>query len=408
VDEVRTDARPLASIRVLDLTRVLAGPFCTLILSDLGAEVVKVEDPKAPDYTRTIPPYTGEISHYFLAANRGKKSVALDLKTDNGRRIGIELAKRCDVVVENFRPGVMKRLGLDYEALSAHNPGIVVCSVSGFGQTGSQAGKAAVDVVVQALSGAMSTNGEPDGSPTKLGLAMGDLAGALFAAVGVVAALRQRDVTGRGAHVDVSLVDSLTSLLSYLAQLFLITGQEPPRTGNRHLTVPGFGRYPTADRDIVVSVQMNELWQRFCQAADRPELVDDPRYGTVPARQARFGEVEGLVAEILASRPLAEWEERLERAGVPNGRILSIGDALESPYAVERGLVRELHQPGSGDVRVVGPVIRFCDDTAVTPLEPAPRLGEHTRSVLGELLGIEGEAVDRLVADGVASEPGRA
>jgi crotonobetainyl-CoA:carnitine CoA-transferase CaiB-like acyl-CoA transferase len=392
--------RPLEGIRVLDLTRVLAGPFCTLILADLGAEVIKLEEPKAPDYTRTIPPHAGETSHYFLAANRGKKSIAIDLKSDEGRRLGFELATRCDVVVENFRPGVMDRLGLGYEALAAAKPGIVLCSVSGFGQSGSLAGKAAVDVVVQALSGAMATNGEPAGDPTKLGLAMGDLAGALFAAVGVVAALRRREVTGRGAHVDVALVDSLTSLLSYLAQLYLITGEEPARTGNRHLTVPGFGRYATADGDVVVSVQMNELWRRFADAAGRPELKDDPLYATVPARQECFAEVEALVAGIFAGETSAEWERRLEAAGVPNGRVLSIGETLESAHATERGLVRTLQQPDAGEVRVVGPVIRLVGD-GEPELAPAPRLGEHTRAVLAELLSVDGVAVDELAAAGV-------
>jgi crotonobetainyl-CoA:carnitine CoA-transferase CaiB-like acyl-CoA transferase len=400
---VRADAKPLSGIRVLDLTRVLAGPFCTLILSDLGAEVIKLEDPNAPDYTRTIPPHAGEMSHYFLAANRGKRAISLDLKTDEGRRVGAALAKQCDVVVENFRPGVLKRLGLDYETLSAERPGIVVCSVSGFGQHGSHAGKAAVDVVVQALSGAMSTNGDPDGPPTKLGPAMGDLAGALFAAVGVAAALRRREVTGRGAHIDVSLVDSLTSLLSYLAQLYLITGEEPLRTGNRHLTVPGFGRYATADDDIVVSVQMNELWQRFCVAAERPELAKDARFATVPARQERFAEVEELVASVFASRSLADWEQRLEQAGVPNGRILSIGDALENDYSTERGFVRKLHQPGSGDLRVVGPVIRLVGEPD-RELTPAPRLGQDTRNVLRELLSLDDASIDALIDSGVAAE----
>jgi crotonobetainyl-CoA:carnitine CoA-transferase CaiB-like acyl-CoA transferase len=399
------EAKPLAGIRVLDLTRVLAGPFCTLILADLGAEVIKLEEPGAPDYTRSIPPHVGDVSHYFLAANRGKKSISVDLKSDEGRRIGFELASRADVLVENFRPGVLKRLGLDYETLSAVNPGIVVCSISGFGQTGSHASKAAVDVVVQALSGVMSTNGEPDGPPTKLGIAMGDLAGAMWAGIGAVAALRRRDLTGRGAHVDVALVDGLTSMLSYLAQLYLITGEEPARTGNRHLTVPGFGPYATADEKIAVSVQMDGLWQRFCEAAEHPELANDERYRRVPDRQARFAEVETLISEIFASRPIADWEARLEAVGVPNGRVLTIGGALESPHAVERGVVREVEQPGAGTVRVVGPVVRFMDGADEGELAPAPGLGEHTRDVLRDLLDMPDEAIDALVAAGVVREP---
>jgi crotonobetainyl-CoA:carnitine CoA-transferase CaiB-like acyl-CoA transferase len=266
---------PLDGIRVLDLTRVLAGPFSTMALADLGAEVIKVEDPGAPDYTRSIPPHAGEVSHYFLSVNRGKQSVALDLKDPAGQAAGRALALTCDVIVENFRPGVLDRLGLGYESLRAEKPGMIVCSVSGFGQTGPFSREPAMDVVVQALTGAMSLNGDPDGPPMKLSLPMGDVAGSLWAVIGVLAALRQRDETGLGTHVDVPLVDSLISLSTYLSQMYLVTGEEPPRSGNRHLTVPGFGRYPTRDGDLVLTVQMDPLWRRFCIAAERPELATD-------------------------------------------------------------------------------------------------------------------------------------
>lgn len=371
---------PLEGIRVLDLTRVLAGPFCTLILSDLGADVIKLEDPKSPDYTRTIPPFAGEISHYFLAANRGKRSITLDLKSEAGKRAGRALALRSDVLVENFRPGVLDRLGLGVEDLQRENPRLIVCSLSGFGQ---QSRRAAVDVTVQALSGAMSLNGEPDGAPLKLSLPMGDLAGSLFGAVGVLAALQQRERTGRGTHVDVALVDSLTSLLSYLAQMFLTTGEEPPRVGNRHHTVPAFGRYAASDGDIVFSAQMDGLWERFCEAADRPDLVDDSRFATVPDRQAHFDEVEATVSAIIAERTVAEWEQRLERAGIPNGPVKGLADVLANDR-----LIRELDQPTAGVVRVLGPVIKFLGGEPQPDLRPAPLLGEHTDEVLREA-GVE-------------------
>jgi crotonobetainyl-CoA:carnitine CoA-transferase CaiB-like acyl-CoA transferase len=363
---------PLEGIRVLDLTRVLAGPFCTLILSDLGADVIKLEDPRSPDYTRTIPPYAGELSHYFLAVNRGKRSVALDLKSEGGRRAGRALALEADVLVENFRPGVLERIGLGN--LHDEHPGLVVCSLSGFGQ---QSRKAAVDVTVQALSGAMSLNGEPDGDPLKLSLPMGDLAGALFGAIGVLAALQGRERSGRGGHVDIALLDSLTSLLSYLAQMYLVTGEPPPRVGNRHHTVPAFGRYAATDGDIVFSAQMDGLWARFCEAAERPDLAADPRFATVPDRQAHFDEVERTVAQVVGERSVAEWEERLERAGVPNGAIATLPDVLE-----DTRLVRELEQPTAGIVRVLGPVIRFLGGEPDPELRPAPLLGEHTRAIL--------------------------
>jgi crotonobetainyl-CoA:carnitine CoA-transferase CaiB-like acyl-CoA transferase len=398
--------RPLEGVRVLDLTRVLAGPFCTMVLADLGAQVIKVEDPAAPEYTRSIPPHAGDVSHYFLAVNRGKQSVALDLKSAEGRRIGLDLAARCDVVVENFRPGVMDRLGMGYEALRARRPDIVLCSVSGFGQTGSWSGRAAVDIVVQALSGAMSLTGEPAGQPMKLGLPVGDLAGAAWAVIGIFAALRQRDATGEGAHVDIALVEGLTSMLTYLAQLYLVSGEELPRAGNRHHTVPVFGPYEAADGTIVIAAQMDSLWRRLCTAADRPELAGDERYATVGARQARFAEVEKLVEGIIATRTVAEWEARFDRAGLPSGRLNGVREALEGPYAAERGLIRELDQPGAGTVRVMASPLRFAGVEPPAPV-PAPAVGEHTEAVLRDLLGMDAAAIGALIGAGVAGAPMR-
>jgi crotonobetainyl-CoA:carnitine CoA-transferase CaiB-like acyl-CoA transferase len=391
---------PLDGIRVLDLTRVLAGPYCTMALAELGAEVIKLEDPDAPDYTRTIAPHLGEVSHYFLSVNRGKRGIALDLKDPAGRRAGQALAATCDVLVENFRPGVLARLGLGYEQLRERNPGIIVCSLSGFGQTGPFSGEPAVDVVVQALSGAMALNGDPDGPPTKLSLPLGDVAGSLWATIGLLAALHQRDVTGVGAHVDVPLVDSLVNLSSYLAQMALVTGSEPPRVGNRHHTVPGFGRYAAQDGDLVLSVQMDPLWRRFCAAAEREELGRDERYATVPARRARFNEVESLVSELVAERPLAEWLERLREVGVPSAPVTSLSDALHGDYARSRGMLQQLDQPGAGPVDVLAPVIRFAGEE-VAPARPAPALGEHTRELLAQA-GLDDAEIDALLASGAA------
>ncbi|MDA0159237.1 CoA transferase [Solirubrobacter ginsenosidimutans] len=387
--------RPLEGIRVLDLTRVLAGPYATMALAELGAEVIKVEDPGAPDYTRSIPPFAGEISHYFLAVNRGKRSVVLDLKDPAGRRAGQALAATCDIVVENFRPGVLARLGLGYETLRERHPGIIVCSLSGFGQDGPFAGEPAMDVIVQAITGAMALNGDPDGPPTKLSLPMGDVAGSLWATIGILAALHHRDATGEGAHVDVPLFDSLVNLSSYLAQMYLVTGEEPPRSGNRHHTVPGFGRYATRTGDLALSVQMDPLWRRFCAAARRPDLATDPRYATVPERQKRFAEVEAIVAGALAAGDLDDWLRRLREAGVPAGPVTSLSGALEGDYARSRGLVQELEQPGAGPVRVLAPVVRFGGEPAAPP-EPAPALGADTRKQLA-LAGLAEEDIDALV-----------
>jgi len=394
-------AGPLAGVRVFDLTRVLAGPFCTMVLADLGADVIKIEGPRTPDYSRSIPPFIGLMSHYFLSINRNKRSVAFDLKTDRGRELAVRLALTCDVVVENFRPGTLERLGLGYEALSRRKPEIVVCSISGFGQRGEHAGRASVDTVVQALSGAMSVTGEPEGPPVKLGLPLGDLAGSMWAAVGILAALHRRSVTGRGDHVDVSLLDGLIGLQAYLAELYLVTGHSPGPVGSSHHVVPAYGRYAVADGHLVLAAQMDGFWRNFWVAAGRPEVAEDPRYLTVGDRSARFAEVEQLVERTLRTKTLAEWTALLESADVPHAPILSIGEALEQPVARERLLVRELDQPGSGPVQVPGPIIKFLGSEDDADLRHAPSLGEHTRQILVEDLGLTQPEVDDLVVQGI-------
>ena len=393
---------PLRGVRILDLTRVLAGPFATMVLADLGAEVIKVEGPDASDYTRTIPPHQGGVSHYFLGVNRNKKSVCLDLKSEGGRLAATALALKCDVLVENFRPGVLDRLHLGYGHLSAERPDLIVCSLSGFGQEGSFAGRPSVDTVVQALSGAMSLTGERDGPPLKLGVPMGDLAGSMWAAVGILAALRRRDQTGIGGRVDVSLLDSLTSYLTYMAQLYLATGEIPTRIGTNHHTVPAYGRYEVKDGYLVLSAQMDTFWGKFCRAAGRPELAEDERYASVPERRAHYDQVEALVKDIMLQKTRAEWEALLTAADVPHGPVLDVAEALEHPAVKERGLVRELDQPGAGRVRVLGPVLKFLDAPVGAGLLPAPALGEHTREVLTSVAGISADKVDALIQSGAA------
>jgi crotonobetainyl-CoA:carnitine CoA-transferase CaiB-like acyl-CoA transferase len=377
-----------------------------MALADLGAEVIKLEGPDRPDYTRSIPPFAGEVSHYFLAVNRNKKSVSLDLGSSPGREVALQLALRSDVVVENFRPGVLAKLGLGYERLSARKASAIVCSLSGFGQESQLAGKAAVDTVIQALSGAMSVNGEAAGPPLKLGLPMGDLAGAMWAVVGVLAALRHRDATGRGTHVDVALLDGLIPFLTYLAQLYLVTGETPGRVGSGHHTVPAYGHYAARDGLLVLAAQMDSFWQKFCHAAGRPELASDPRFQTVAGRRENFAEVERLVGEIMLTRELAEWTGLLDDADVPNAGVLSVAEALEAPHTRERKLVREIDQPGAGRVAVLGPPLKFLGGPGDPELAPAPRLGEHTRAVLQEVAGLAPAQVDDLIAGGHASEPG--
>ncbi|MBI3044024.1 MAG: CoA transferase [Betaproteobacteria bacterium] len=397
---------PLSGIRVLDLSRVLAGPFCSLILADLGAEVIKIEEIGTGDQTRTIPPFVNGQSHYFLAINRNKRSVALDSRTPEGRDILLKLAQHCDVVLENFRPGVMERLGLGYDTLKALNPGIVVCSISGFGANSPMRDKPSFDLVTQALSGVMSINGYPDGPPTKLGIPLGDIGGGLWAAIGVLAALNERRTTGSGSRIDLSLLEGLMGLLGYLAEIYLVTGESPGRMGNSHHNIVPYGLMPVKDGYIVLALHVGGFWRNFCHAIGREDLISDPRFLTVKDRYANRVELERLVGEIMKTRTVADWQAILDAADVPHGPVNSIGDALNQPAVRASGFVRETHHPTAGAVKVVGSPLRFPGRYDRCPLDPPPLLGEHTREVLRSLAGMEDSTIEKLIAAGIVATPG--
>ncbi|MPZ46517.1 MAG: CoA transferase [Betaproteobacteria bacterium] len=405
---VRQRRGPLHGVRVLDLSRVLAGPFCSLILADLGAEVIKVEEIDDGDQTRTIPPFVGGESHYFLAINRNKRSVALDARTDRGRALLLELAKRCDIVLENFRPGVMERLGLGYETLKTLKPGLIVCSISGFGANNSMSAKPSFDLVTQALSGVMSINGYADGTPTKLGLPLGDIGGGVWAAIGVLAALNERNATGQGAHIDLSLLEGLMGFLGYLAEIYFVTGESPGRMGNSHHNIVPYGLMPVKDGHIVLALHVGSFWRNFCRAIDREDLITDARFRTVKDRHANRGELEQQIEAIMRTKTVAQWQQILDAADVPHGAVNSIGEAVSQPIVRERGFVREVQHPRAGVVKVLGNPLRFDGHSERSPVEPPPLLGQHTREVLGTLLGLESADIDRLVADKIIAEPARA
>lgn len=407
MDKQKANARrgPLSGIRVLDLSRVLAGPFCSLILADLGAEVIKIEEIGAGDQTRTIPPFVNGQSHYFIAINRNKRSVALDARTPEGRDILLKLVKRCDVVLENFRPGVMERLGLGYDTLRALNPAIVVCSISGFGANSPMRDKPSFDLVTQALSGVMSINGYPDGPPTKLGLPLGDIGGGLWAAIGVLAALNERTATGSGSRIDLSLLEGLMGLLGYLAEIYLVTGENPGRMGNSHHNIVPYGLMPVKDGHIVLALHVGGFWRNFCRAIGREDLISNPRFLTVKDRYANRAELESLIGEIMMTRTVAEWQEILDAADVPHGPVNSIGDALNQPVVRASGFVREARHPTAGTVKVVGSPLRFPGRYDECPVDPPPLLGEHTREVLRSLVGMEDSAIEQLIAAGIVATP---
>src|SRR6266852_3246675 len=304
-------AGPLQGIRVIDLTRVLAGPFATQNLGALGAEILKIEPPGGGDETRRFPPLLGGESHYFLGINRNKKSLVIDLQQAAGADILRRLVARADILVENYRPGVMDRLGLGYEALAALNPRLIYCAISGFGLNGPLSDKPSFDIVTQALTGALSINGERGHMPVKLGIPLGDMVGGIFGPMAILAALHERTLTGRGRLIDISLYDGLIGMLGYFAQLAFLTGEDPGPMGSSHPNIVPYGSFPASDGSIIIAVLSERFWGRLCEALERPELADDPRFTTPKLRRDHRDKLDRLISEVMQTRTVAEWQERL-------------------------------------------------------------------------------------------------
>jgi crotonobetainyl-CoA:carnitine CoA-transferase CaiB-like acyl-CoA transferase len=375
----------LAGLRVLDLGRVLAAPFCTMMLGDLGAEVIKVERPGEGDDTRTWgPPWAegpqGWESAYYLCANRNKRSVAADLKTEAGRALVRRLALEADVLIENFFPGTMERWKLGYEQLSADNPGLVFCSVTGYGSEGPEAGRPGYDFAVQARAGWLAVTGEPEGEPMKAGMALADVLTGQNAAVAILAALRERDRSGRGQRVEVALFDSALAGLVNVGQAALVTGREPRRWGNAHATIVPYQAFRAADRPFVLAVGNDAQWRRCCSALGLDALVDDPRFATNPLRVEHRETLVVMLEERLRERPAAEWLDALEAAGVPCAPVQGVREALHDPAFTGRGGLWEMEGPTFGRTEGVGSPMRFSR-TPVGLRRPPPGLGEHTAEV---------------------------
>jgi crotonobetainyl-CoA:carnitine CoA-transferase CaiB-like acyl-CoA transferase len=391
---------PLAGIRVLDLTRVLAGPFATSLLADMGADVVKVERPGDGDETRHLAPFQDGESHYFMSINRNKRGIVVDMKQPAGRQVVLDLARLSDVCIENFRPGVTARLGLDYESVKAVRPDVVYCSISAYGQTGPYAGRSAFDVAIQAMGGAMGVTGEPGGRPMRMGLPMADLSAGLFAALGILAAVVERQRTGKGQLVDVSMMDAMVGLLTQYAGRFFMTGEDVEPVGSGHPSVSPYGTYETADGHIVIANLGESFWPKIARAIGRADLAEDPRYRTNAERVSRRAEVDELVNAETRKRTRAEWEAIFEAEDVPHAPVLRVSQVLTHPQVLAREMVTDVEHAKLGRMPATGRALRFGAQPR-EPMRAAPVLGQHTDEVLHDVLGYDQARIDELRERGI-------
>lgn len=397
-----TDMQPrgadgaLAGLTVLDLTRVLSGPYCTMMLADMGARVIKVERPGRGDDTRAWgPPFQSGESAYFLSVNRNKESVTLDLKHPDGRRVLDALIGRADVLAENFRPGALDRMGLGYADLSRRRPDLVYCSISGFGQSGPRRREPGYDAVMQGEGGLMSITGAEDGPAYRLGVAIVDIVSGMFAAYGVAVALLARERTGRGQFVDVGMLDAAAAVLTYQAGSYFATGRAPGRLGNRHPSITPYESLEAADGELVVAAGNDQLWRALCGVLDLGALADDPRFRTNADRVAARGALRPLLVERLRTRPVADWLTKLKAAGVPCGGVRDLEQVFSDPQLVERAMVVALDHPIAGAIRQLGVPVKL-DGTPGAVRTPPPALGQHTDAVLRNDLGLDPEEIARL------------
>jgi crotonobetainyl-CoA:carnitine CoA-transferase CaiB-like acyl-CoA transferase len=401
---------PLTGLRIFDMTRVLAGPSCTQMLGDLGADVIKIERPGVGDDTRKWGPPSVKApdgsntteSAYYLSANRNKRSVTIDIAKPAGQQLARDLIARCDAVVENFKVGSLKKLGLDFETLRATQPGLIYCSITGFGQTGPYASRAGYDFLAQGMGGVMSVTGEPDGRPLKVGVAVSDLMCGMHAAIGILAALHHRDRTGQGQHIDMSLLDSQFAAMCNVGMYTLISGQNPPRLGNGHTTIVPYDVYTSADGYVILAIGNNGQFAKFCAFAKRPELAEDARFLTNELRVQNRDVLTTILNGITAEYPTHYWVNGLEPQGVPCGPVNTMTEALADPQIKARGMVVEVPHPAAGGKPV--PMLACPIKLSETPPQyrkAPPMLSQHTDEVLKEILKFDDAKIAALRSDGI-------
>jgi len=393
-------AGPLDRVRVLDMSWALAGPYCTMILSDLGAEVIKVESPEGGDQARKNLPFIDGISSYFLSVNRGKKSVTVNLRHPRGKEIVLALAERSDILVENFRPGVMDRLGLGYPAVRECNPRIIYAACSGFGQKSPYAHRPAYDVIVQGMGGTLSITGDEDGPRVRVGFSIGDIGGGIFTALGILSALHEREKSGEGQMVDVSMLDGQIALLENAFARFFATGEIPQRIGTRHPVLTPFQAFPTQDGCIVLAIPREERWQKFCQVIHRQDLLQDERFKDNLSRTKNHKQLEGILSEITRTRMTSEWVAEMERNDIPCGPVNTIDQVACDPYTVSREMIVQVKHSKGGMLKVVNSPIKLSR-TPVKIDKASPELGENTEEILTNLLGFNKEDIAKLRAEKV-------
>ncbi|MCD6330114.1 MAG: CoA transferase [Candidatus Cloacimonetes bacterium] len=394
-------SKPFEGIKVLDLTRALAGPYCTLVLSDLGAEVVKVEIPQSGDDARQYGPFKNKQSLYFLSLNRAKKSITLNLKAEEGKLIVKDLVKKFDVLVENFRPGTMEKLGLGYNELKEINPRLIYAASSGFGHTGPDSKKPSYDLLAQARGGIMSITGWPDTPPTRVGMSTGDITAGLFTAIGIGAALYHREKTGVGEKIDVAMLDSQVAILENALARFQVDGVSPTPIGNKHPTVSPFQAFMAKDEYFVLPIGNDKLWQKFCHVVGKEDWANDPRFVTNAGRNNNMDTLIPMIEKLFLTKKASEWIKLIESAGIPCGPINNIEKVMNDPQVHARNMIVEIDDDVAGTIKIAGNPIKMTSIPEEKKRNPVPKLGEHTAEVLSKYLGYDEKKIAQLKEDGV-------
>ena len=389
-------AKPLDNIVILDLSRVLAGPYCTMLLKDLGAEVIKVELPEIGDDSRQFGPFKNDTSLYFISINREKKSISLNLKTKKGKEILFNLIKKSDVLVENFRPGTMKKLGIDWEVLKQVNPKLIYASASGYGQDSPFAFKPSYDILAQAMGGIMSITGWPDTKPTRVGMSIGDITASLFTAIGINAALYQRTITGEGQKIDVSMLDCQIAILENALLRYQVDGVPPKPLGNRHPTITPFQAFKAKDDYFVIGIGNDNLWIKMCNIIGKPELIDDPRFYSNKKRTDNIESLIPLLDDAFIEKTAEEWFQIFENAGIPYSPINTIDKVMENPQLKARNMFVEVSSEKTGKFIIAGNPIKMSTIPDKYYRDPAPEIGQNNYEIYSQWLGLSEEEIQKL------------